>query len=151
MVPKSRLAKLSLTVHPRPINGYTVQYQVPMPNLENELLKLEGSFIYANLDLLHGYWQLLLAMVSQECQNFGTPDGIFSPTRVMHGIINAVTHLRTTIKSELDENLYEQLLVWLDDLLMYSNSIPQHLNGLRRLLAFFQRLNLKQHPKKCML
>ena len=64
-----------------------------MLNLEHELTKLTGSRYYATFDLSHGYWQFELDKDSQDKQSFIIPDWIYSPTPVLHGTTNAVTHL----------------------------------------------------------
>ena len=77
------------------MNKQTVKHQFPMPNLEHELGKLSESHFFATFDLSNGYWQLQLDESSQASQSFITADGIYSPTRVMHGTTNAVTHLQS--------------------------------------------------------
>lgn len=86
------------TVDLRPINKYTVRHQFSMPNLEQELTKLSDSRYFGTFDLSHGYWQLPLERKSQELQSFITPDGIYSPTRVLHGTTNAVSQPRMDFK-----------------------------------------------------
>lgn len=101
LVPKPGTDKWRFTVDLCPVNRFTIQHHFPMPILQHELTKIAGSTLFVNLDLSHGYWQLPLDEKSQECQSFITPDGIFTPTRVLHGTTNAVTHLEATINDIL--------------------------------------------------
>jgi hypothetical protein len=87
LVPKQGPSKFRFTVDLRPVNKQTVPISWPMPHLESELAKLQGSTCFDTFDLSHGYWQLPLAPDSRECQSFITPDGVFSPTRVLHGTL----------------------------------------------------------------
>ena len=88
-------ARFRFTVDLQPVNIFTVRHNFPMPNLEHELSGLKDAMYFANFDMSHGYRQLLLALLSQECQSFITPDGIFTPTRVLHGTTNrSVTYSR---------------------------------------------------------
>lgn len=89
-----------------------------MPNLEHEMAKLAGAEYFATFDLSHGYWRLPLSSDTQECQFFITPDGLFTPTRVLHGTANAVTHLQSPFPSIIPEELKENVLSWLDDILI---------------------------------
>jgi hypothetical protein len=101
LVPKPGPARFRFTVDLRPVNKQTVPLAWPMPHIESELSRLQGSTYFATFDLSHGYWQLELAPESQECQSFITPDGVFSPTRVLHGTSNAVLHLQAALQGVL--------------------------------------------------
>lgn len=102
---------------------FIVENQFLITNSENELLRLKGSLRDAIVDCPPSYWQLSLSKASKMCKSFITFDGMFSPTRVLHGTKNTVTHLRSTITSELDIKLRDHLLVCLDDLLLYDRNI----------------------------
>ena len=105
VVHKPGPTKFRFTVDLRPINKFTVKHQYPMPNLEQELTTLSNSRFYATFDLSHGYWQLELDKDSQALQSFVTPDGIYSPTRVLHGTTNAVAHLQSSLAEVLPKNI----------------------------------------------
>lgn len=151
LVPKPGPAAFRFTVDLRPVNRFTIRHQFPMPNLEQELTKTAGSTIYSTFDFSHSYWQLPLAAESQECQSFITPDGIITPTRVLHGTTNAVMFLQSTLATHLPAVLRQFLLWWLDDILLHSKTINDHLDGIRRLFDFCVEFNLKLHPLKCQL
>lgn len=148
LVPKPG-ALYRFTCDLRPVNIFTIGHQFPMPNLEHELTKLGKARFYANFDFSHSYWQLMLARESQECQSFVTPDGIFSPTRVMHGTTNAVTHLQSSISGIIPDDLKDHLLVWLDDVLLYAATVDELLASIRSFFALCVEYNLKLHPAKC--
>ncbi len=99
IVPKPGNDKFSFTVDLRPLNQKTMPHAWPMPNLENSLAGLSSSTCYAQLDFCQGFWQLPLAPESQELCSFITPDGVFSPTRVLQGLSNAATHFQSAIQS----------------------------------------------------
>jgi hypothetical protein len=74
--------------------------------------------------LSHDYWQLPLVPESQECQSFITPEGVYSPTRALHGTTNAVIHIQALLK-EVFAPLSRNLLGWLDDLLLHASTLIQ--------------------------
>jgi hypothetical protein len=123
LVPKPGPTQFRFTVDLRPVNKLTVPCAWPMPHIESELARLCHSSYFATFELSHGYWQLPLAPESQECQYFITPDGVLSPTRVLHGTTNSVTHLQAVFH-EAFGSLAAHLLAWLDDLLLHASSIP---------------------------
>jgi hypothetical protein len=94
LVPKPGPEKFRFTVDLRPVNKQTVPNSWPMPHVESDLSRLHGSNYFATFALSHGYRQLPLAVESQECQSFITPDGVYSPTRELHVTTNAMTHLQ---------------------------------------------------------
>lgn len=114
---------MAFTVDVRPGNKYTERIYFPMPNLEMELRKLQGTKYSAKFDLSHGYWQLPLQKESQECKSFITPDGILTPTRVLHGTTNAVTHLQSTITELIPNSLNKVTFFWLEDVHNHSPAI----------------------------
>ena len=150
LVPKPGPAKFRFTVDLRPVNKQTIPCSWPMPHIESELTRIRDSSYFATFDLSHGYWQLPLAPSSQDCQSFITPDGVYSPTRVLHGSSNAVTHLQASLQ-EVFRILQVHLLSWLDDLLLHSPTLPQFFEYLRTFFTLCRQHNLKLHPGKCVL
>jgi hypothetical protein len=102
LVPKPGPSQFRFTVDLRPVNKQTVPQAWPMPHIESELYKVRGAMCFATFDLSSGYWQLKLDESSQECQPFITPDGIYTPTRVLHGTRNAVSHIQACIQGILE-------------------------------------------------
>lgn len=148
LVPKPGPAKFRFTVDLRPVNKYTVKHQFPMPNVEQELTKLANAQHYATFDLSHGYWQLPLHENSQALQTFITPDGLYSPTRVLHGTTNAVTHLQSCLTEILPETLVGAVLHWLDDILAHGETVNDLLEAVEQLLKLCLAYHIKLHPAK---
>jgi hypothetical protein len=69
-----------------------------MQSLEIAAAEIARDSCDASIDLCHGYWQMLLDPASQECQNFVTPDGVFTPTRVLHGQKNTTSSFLSSIQ-----------------------------------------------------
>jgi RNase H-like domain found in reverse transcriptase/Reverse transcriptase (RNA-dependent DNA polymerase)/Integrase core domain/Integrase zinc binding domain/Chromo (CHRromatin Organisation MOdifier) domain len=150
LVPKSGRDQFRFTVDLRPVNQQTVPVVWPMPHIESELSKLNSSRCFATFDLSHCYWQLPLAPDSQECQSFITPEGVFTPTRVLHGTCNAVPHMQAVLQ-ETFSSLLDHLLAWLDDLLLHSSTEVDLLQTLREFFTICLAKNIKLHPDKCCL
>jgi transposase InsO family protein len=151
LVPKPGAAKFRFTVDLRPVNRFTVRHQYPMPNIENELTKLGSSRFFATFDLSHGYWQLELDESSRVCQSFVTPDGIYTPTRVLHGTTNAVTHLQSALAEIIPDDLRPNLLYWLDDILIHAPAANLFIQAIEKFFSLCVQWNLKLHPAKCIL
>jgi Reverse transcriptase (RNA-dependent DNA polymerase) len=121
-----------------------------MRHIESELSSVQGSSHFCTFDLSHGYWQLELAAGSRECQSFITPEGVFTPTRALHGTSNAVLHMQAAVQGILNP-LSEQLVAWLDDLLLHATADSLMLAHLRTFFTLCREYNLKLHPGKCTL
>lgn len=70
---------------------------------------------------------------TKHLQSFITPDGIFSPTRVLHSTTNRVTYLQSTLAYLLPCDLLDSFLSCLDDVLIYACAADEILKYIRRL------------------
>lgn len=122
-----------------------------MPNLEQELMGTNRSKYFAIVDLSHCYEQLPLHSKSQECQSFLTPDVVYIPRRVLHGAINTVMYLQSTLAACLLKELRSNILSWLDDILIHLVELDGHLLTIRQFLDFWVTHNFKLEPGKCSL
>lgn len=152
LVPKPG-AEFRFTTDLRPVNKHTINHQYPMPNLEHELTNLgkEKPQCFANFDMSHSYWQLMLASESQECHSIITPDGTFTPNRVMYGTTNAVTHLQSSLTSIIPDEWKPNILIWLDDILLFAPTVEKLLMSIRSFFRLCVSYNIKLHPAKCIL
>jgi hypothetical protein len=116
---KPGLDQYRMTVDLRVPNASTKPTAWPMPNLHDELHDLHGSEVFAPLDFCQGYWQIPLHKDSQDCQSFITHDGVYTPTRVLHGTRNATQHLQSVLVVMMDD-IKGNIKVWLDDCLLYT-------------------------------
>ena len=148
IVPKAGPERFRFTVDLRPINSQTIPHVWPMPSLEAMTLELAGDTCYATIDLCNGYWQMPLHPDSRECQSFITPDGVFSPTRVLHGQTNAVAFFQSSLQ-QLLLPLRDKILQWLDDLLFHCKDFNELLCGLRSFFEICRASHIKLHARKC--
>ena len=64
-----------------------------MPNQEAEMADLRGATYFGKLDMPQGYWQIPLAAEAQEVFTIATSEGLFTPTHVPQGVLNATAYL----------------------------------------------------------
>jgi hypothetical protein len=74
-----------------------------MPNFHDELQELHGSKVFAMLDFRQGYWKIPLHKYSKDSQSFITPDGVYTPTRVLHCTRKATQHLQYVLVVMMDD------------------------------------------------
>ena len=115
-----------------------------MPHAEPMLAKLTGAKNFFKIDFIHGYWQFPLDAKSQECQSFHTPNGVFSPTRVLQGSTNAVSYFQSSMEAMFG---HIDILIWLDDMLGYAEDSKTLLEKLRLVFDICRKRGLKINPE----
>ncbi|POM62714.1 hypothetical protein PHPALM_28093 [Phytophthora palmivora] len=113
-----------------PVNTITEPLAGTMPNLNTKLEHVTAKKRYGLFDFIKGFWQLPLTKNSQEILSYATDEGIFTPTRVPQGSCDSALHFQATMEKCFANLLYESLLIWIDDLLVFTNSIDEYLEGL---------------------
>jgi Reverse transcriptase (RNA-dependent DNA polymerase) len=121
-----------------------------MPNLQDELHDLHGLEVLVTLDFCQGYWQIPPHKDSQDCQSFITPDGVYTPTRVLHGTRSATQHLLSVLVIMMDD-IKSNIKVWLDDCLLHTKTEDDLLATLNFFFKKCQEHGLKLHDSKCIL
>jgi Reverse transcriptase (RNA-dependent DNA polymerase)/RNase H-like domain found in reverse transcriptase len=147
--PKPGPDQYRMTVDLRVPNASTKPTAWPMPNLQDELHDLHGSIVFATLDFCQGYWQIPLHKESQDCQSFITPDGVYTPTRVLQGTRNATQHLQSVLVVRWTTS--RNIKVWLDDCLLHTKTEDDLLATLNFFFKQCQEHELKLHASKCVL
>ena len=86
----------------RAVNDTIVPAAMPMPNLEDKASLFAGATAWCTLDMLQGYWQVLLSKDAQEMFTMVTPEGLFTPRRVLPGVLNATGYFQATMGDVLE-------------------------------------------------
>lgn len=120
---------------------------VPLPKIDTIYAKLAGSAIYTSLDLRSGYHHIALSPESQRKSAFVTPLGKFEFKKVPFGLAQAPAYF---------QRLIDQVLVgldfafgYLDDILIYSPNVEQHLEHIREVFQRIKDARLKLKASKC--
>jgi hypothetical protein len=121
-----------------------------MHNLQDELHDLHGSEVFVTLDFCQGYWQIPLQKDSQDCQYFITPDGVYTPTRVLHGTRHATQHLQSVLVFMMYD-IKSSIKVWLNDCLLHTKTEDDLLATHIIIFKKCQEHGLKLHASKCVL
>jgi hypothetical protein len=150
ILPKPGPDQYQMTLDLRVPNASMNPTAWPMPNLQDELHDLHGSEIFATLDFCQEYWQKPLHKDSQDCQSFITPDGVYTPTRILHGTRNATQHLQSVLVVMMND-IKSNIKVWLDDCLLHTTTEDDVLATLKFFFKQCREHGLKLHASKCVL
>ena len=126
-------------------NAQVEQSPGVMPNHE-DMRDLLGAKFFGKLDLLQGYWQMPLAPEAQEVFTMVTPDGLFTPTRVPQGVLNATAYFQG-VMTDLLQGL--NCKIWVDDVFFYADSEDALLQLLDDILARLEAVGLFAAAHKC--
>lgn len=121
----------------------------PLPRIEESLTCLRKAAWYSTLDLACGYWQVEVDPADREKTAFTTPMGLYEFDRMPFGLCNAPATFQRLMQRCLGGMLNESLLIYVDDVIVYSPDFESHLRDLERVFQRLLEMGLKLQPKKC--
>jgi cleavage and polyadenylation specificity factor subunit 1 len=131
----------------RRLNMQTVPDSYPLPNIQDFSNKLHGSSIFSKIDLVKGYHQVPVSKDSVQKTAITTPFGMFEYLYMPFGLRNAAqTFQRLMDQCFQDLNF---LFTYLDDHLIFSASVEEHLLHLRTVFERLEQYGFVINPEKC--
>ena len=142
IIPKPN-GKVRFCLDYRRLNTRTDKDSGPIPHQTELLDHREGAKFFSALDLASGYYQLEMEKDSRKCTAFPTPYGLYQWKVMPMGLTNAPAMFQTAINQILkDHILAEYCLVFLDDIIIKSNSLEEHAIHVNAVLACLHKHNL---------
>ena len=119
----------------------------PLPHIEDILDGMEGARVFSTIDLFSGYWQVRL---SPECSQYATficHLGTFAFQVTPYGLRNAPATFQRMM-CEVFQDL-KFVRVYMDDIVVFSKTMEEHLNHLAQVFARLSKKKLKIKLQKC--
>ena len=139
----------------RSLNAVTKPNSYPLPRIDDLLDPLGHFEFFSTLDLAAGYWQIKMHPGSREKTVFATPQGLFEFTVMPFGLKNAPATFQRLMQRVLmglnPPDRHDFVSAYIDDILIYSKSLEDHLRHLQLALERILQANLKLKPSKCRL
>ena len=110
----------------RVLNALTVPDAHPLPLPEALFDQIRGACLFSKLDLLKGFWQIPLDEQTKALLAFSTPLGLKQPRSMPFGVRNAPATFQREMQRVLRDKLYRGVMVFVDDILIYSTTAHEH-------------------------
>ncbi|MBW0528169.1 hypothetical protein O181_067884 [Austropuccinia psidii MF-1] len=134
----------------RALNNYTKADRYPIPRIPQSLDKLAKAKYITKMDCMKGFHQNGAKPNSMKLRRIIFHMGIYEYTRMPFGIKNAPAHFQRMMNTIFQEEILEGwMVVYIDDIIIYSETWVDHVQYIDRVLIKFKSINLKISLKKC--
>ena len=131
------------------LNSATVKDRFPIPTVDDMLDELHGAKFLTKLDLSAGYHQVRVHLPDVPKTAFRTHNGHYEYLVMPFGLCNAPSTFQSLMNSVFRSHLRKFVLVFFDDILVYSSSWEDHLEHVRVVFQILQQHKLFVKFKKC--
>jgi hypothetical protein len=118
--------ELRLCVDYRPLNAVTIENKYPLPRIDILFDQLAGAQVFSKIDLRSGYHQIKICAEDIPKTPFTTRYGLYEYLVMSFGLTNASAHFIYLMNSVFMPELDKFVVVFIDDILIYSKSMEEH-------------------------
>ena len=133
----------------RELNAITKTIQFPIPRIDETLDQLSGAQFFSTIDLNSGYFQVKLHPEECERTAFSTPYGHYEFKVLGQGLKNAPAIFQSMMTRIFQPYLNKFVVVYLDDILIYSKTEAEHLKHIDMVLTLLKENKLYANKEKC--
>jgi hypothetical protein len=125
---------LRLCVDYRSLNAVTIKNKYPLPRIDILFDQLAGAQVFSKIDLCSGYHQIKICEEDISKMAFSMRYGLYEYLVMSFGLMNAPAHFMYLMNSIFMLELDKFIMVFIDDILVYSKSTEDHREHLRVVL-----------------
>jgi hypothetical protein len=146
---KKKDGSLRMCVDYRPLNAVTIKNKYPLPRIDVLFDQLAGANVFSKIDLRSGYHQIKIRPCDIPKTAFSTRYGIYEFLVMSFGLTNAPAYFMYLMNSVFMMELDKFVVVFIDDILIYSKSEKEHAQHLRVVLQRLRDHKLYAKFSKC--
>ena len=134
----------------RHLNTPTKKDSYLIPKCPETMESLVGAQYFSSMDLNSGFWQVKVSEDSHQYTAFTISSmGVYKFLRMPYGLCNAPAMFQHLMQNCLSELNLSFTMVYLDDVIVYSETLEDHLTWLQAVFNHFAHHGLKLKPSKC--
>jgi ribonuclease HI len=145
---RKKNGEIRLCVDFRNLNKCSRKDNYPLPKMEHMLQKVSGSKVMSFIDGFSGYNQIAVHPEDREKTAFTTPWGTFMYEKMPFGLMNAGATFQRAMDIAFIGEKDKFVLIYLDDITVFSNSHELHLQHLRKTFLKCRKYGISLNPKK---
>ncbi|WVZ76335.1 hypothetical protein U9M48_024318 [Paspalum notatum var. saurae] len=138
-----------LCVDYRPLNAVTIKNKYPLPHIDILFDQLAGAKVFSKIDLRSGYYQIKIREEDIPKTAFSTRYGLYEYLVMSFGLTNAPAFFMYMMNSVFMNGLDKFVVVFIDDILVYSKNEEEHEEHLRTVLTRLREHQLYAKFSKC--
>jgi hypothetical protein len=133
----------------RSLNEVTIKNKYPLPWIEDLFDQMKGASVFLKIDLRSGYHQLKIQESDIPKTAFHTRYGLYEYTVMSFGLTNAPPYFMYLMNKVFMEYLDKFIVVFIDDILVFSKTMEEHEEHLRLVLEKLRSNQLYAKFSKC--
>jgi hypothetical protein len=131
------------------LNEVTIKNKYPIPRIEDLFDQMKGAGVFSKIDLRFGYHQLRIWESDISKTAFRTRYGVYEYTVISFGLTNASAYFMYLMNKVFIEYLDKFVVVFIDDILIFSKIEEEHEKHLRLVLENLRSNQLYAKFSKC--
>ncbi|GBG91466.1 hypothetical protein CBR_g52422 [Chara braunii] len=148
-VSKKKEGTLRMCIDYRGLNAITVKNREPLPRIDDLLDRVQGCRYFSKIDLKSGYHQIAIHPEDQHKTAFQTRYGLYEFVVMPFGPCNAPGTFQHAMNRIFNDNLDKFVIVYLDDILIFSKTVEEHVAHLDKVLSLLRQHKFKINGQKC--
>jgi hypothetical protein len=146
---KKKDESLRLCIDYRPLNVVTIKNKYPLPRIDVLFDQLVGAKVFSKIDLRSGYHQIKIRASDIPKTAFLTRHGLYEFLVMSFGLTNAPAYFMYLMNSVFMPELDKFVVVFIDDILVYSKNEEEHVGHLHVVLQRLREHHLYAKLSKC--